>query len=355
MVTPCQISGGFMQSLLGLSMFLVQLSFASGELPGTKWEPVNEAILSETLTTRCQLLYFKNAAQCRLASYVLVSAMDQKRETVKGAFVAFYSDFVEIANSKWISSYLGFLEKQAMSKLMGGESYSLYDLTRVWVRKFRPEIRDADRETGRLIAVLFQDNASVLHLRYFEEFDTKAVPASVIETLFRIHNNLLPSQMFTPDAKTFAGYFPPSVRKLAGEFNPGIYYFYMPWYFMEKIREAFWGQSWIIDGLDRDLPLLLSALYKYKFLYEGSYAQALLMPMVATSRVDKRGELVSIARKPDGSVDNGWMWRYHDLYMAYVSTHVWRSKPKQAYSFKSFSRGFGTMPGPTLIGIRLSQ
>ncbi|MCM0605191.1 MAG: hypothetical protein KA715_03810 [Xanthomonadaceae bacterium] len=344
-----------MKFLLSFLVITVQVSSVHADLPATKWEPLNEAILAETLTTRCQLLYFKNATQCRMAAFALVEAMDIKRETTKGAIVAFYSDFVEMANSKWIARYLNFLETIAMNKLMEGSSYSLYDYTRYWVKKYRPEIKDADREVGKIIAVLYQDNASVLHLRYFDEFDKKAVPASVIETLFRVHNNILPSVMFNPDEKTFEGYFPPSVRALAKDFNPGIYYFYMPWYFSEKIREAYWGQSWIVAGLDRDLPLLLSTLYKYKFLYDGSYAKALLMPLVATSRIDSKGNLVSISRKSDGTIDNGWEWRYHDLYTAYVSTHVWRLKPQSTFSYKTFSRGIATRPGPTLLGVRFSQ
>lgn len=333
--------------ILALILLTATHARAGFGLPDAKWEPINELILSETLATRCQLLYFKIGPQCEAASYALVQAMDQKRESKEGTFVAFYSDFVKMSKSKWISSYLKYLEDKATDLLSSGESYSLYDITVEWVKKYQKQIRDPDFQAAYLIAVLFQDNISVLHLRYFEVAEKNVVPAEVLEALYRIHNNLLPSQMFQPDPKTFEGYFPPQMRKLAKNFNQGFYYFYMPWLFMEKLRASVGGQSWLIDGLDRELPLLLSTLYKYKYLYEGSYAKALLYPMVATSKLNKKGELVP--------VDQNWIWRYRDLYAAYLSTHVWRSHPRVTYSYKAFTQGIATQPGPTLLGIKFSQ
>jgi len=336
-----------MKYLQLLAVMLVLGSEAQASPIAGKWEPVAEVALGSALATRCQFLYLKSFAQCQWLSHSLIQAMDQKSDFQKEGIVFFYQDFLKYARSPAIHQYLNELEKAGQAKVDQGELFPFYDFTLDWVKKYRPHLKNPDFEAAKMMAVLFQDNVAVEHLNYFKESEPKAIKAEVLETMMRIHTNLLPSQMYQP--KSLELYFPKDVRPFVKDFNPGIYYFYMTWLYSQKIKQAAGGSRFLTGGLHRDLPLMLSLIYKYRYYYDGSYAKAILMPFKATSKLVGKN-LVSISKLPDGTIDNGWTWRYHDLYAAYISTHVWkREKPRsQTLTYAQFAAGIGTAPGGTL-------
>ncbi len=236
--------------ILTLTLFGIGHKASASEFIETSFNKLFISSLKQNLLTTCLRVNFVNGQSfeydhCLSRIEDLLRILNFKTNPSMGSIggVAFYDTLIKLIKDHRTWDYLSQLTKKLQKVVDEGDEVNLYDFT---LRYFKDKNKSIE-----VIAVLFQDNSSNMHLdmiwdklrphqqNILENISQKILVAnSKLEFRKRIH-------------------FYPKIIAQEKKFLPNLYHFYVPLYLSLKLHEE------AEDLFAFSLPVLLTINYKY--------------------------------------------------------------------------------------------
>ncbi|MBI2605017.1 MAG: hypothetical protein HYW49_02935 [Deltaproteobacteria bacterium] len=288
--------------------------------------------LAAVLTYRCEEWFGASFAECSKTAFAQVAALDQRNDGADGSLIFFHDDFKTLAASKEIGSYLEEIESGlgALTK----DASARFDLFARTTDFLRHRGEKNPIESARwLIAVLFQDNAKELHMKWIENHEPTLMSAATLVRYKRIME-LIRDAKGREQFLDRIDFYPESVRGETAHFNRKIYYYYMPWLLARKLKT--------LGEISSVMPLAMSVIYKYLHHYH-SYWDAVTNEPIPTGMFDRAGNYTPLHEDAFHRPDFSWLYRYRDLYMAYLGSHAVTRRARHL-SFPVFQKYIAEQP-----------
>lgn len=291
-----------------------------------------QAGLATVLAYRCEEWFGAPSSECTEIAFAQVAALDQRNDESDDSLIFFHEDFKALAAIKAIGRYFERIESglDALAKDPAAR-FDLYAATRDFLNV--RGVKNPDETAHWMIAVLFQDNAKELQMKWLEKHEPKLMSAAVLARYKRIME-LIRDSGGREKFLDRIDFYPPSVRADTSHFNRKIYYFYMPWLLARKLKS--------LGSLSSVMPLAMSVIYKYLHHYH-SYWDAVTNEPIPTGTFDRAGNYAPLYENAYHQPDFSWLYRYRDLYMAYLGTQAVTGKAKHL-PFSTFQKYVAEQP-----------
>ena len=284
------------------------------------WETLEEQVPSTYLAIRCAEWLDYSYSECAQTAEQLMQILDVKRSKKTLGLVFYHGKFISFFESKWITAYLTDLNHHLdLLKRHETSDFNLYEFTKTFCKtNLQVSDQELDSRAAELIAVLFQDNTKPYPVNWLDHneqgFNNKDLSKLYQKVLSSISSNEGNKEFFK-----FIHFYPAAIEAREANFGRSIYYYYMPWYLTHELTKAL-PQTPRFRKLAQIMPLLMSLIYKYQHAYL-SYTKALLKSPVATGSFDEDMNYAPLLKDfKTGELDQAWLGRYRDWYMAYLGT-----------------------------------